>query len=66
MNRLTIAVEALKACAEVGLNVADHIAVVGCDDRMFVSLLSPALTTLRSAPQTQNTESAGRIVKLEL
>ena len=56
MNRLTIAVEALRACAEVGLNVADDIAVVGCDDRIFVSLLSPALTTLRSAPQTQNTE----------
>jgi DNA-binding LacI/PurR family transcriptional regulator len=58
VNRLTIAVEALRACAEVGLNVADDIAVVGCDDRMFVSLLSPALTTLRSAPQTQDTESA--------
>jgi DNA-binding LacI/PurR family transcriptional regulator len=41
VNRLTIAVEALRACAEVGLNVADDIAVVGCDDKMFVGLLSP-------------------------
>jgi DNA-binding LacI/PurR family transcriptional regulator len=31
VNRLTIAVEALKACAELGLNVADDIAVAGCD-----------------------------------
>ena len=56
MNRLTIAVEALRACAEVGLNVAEDIAVVGCDDKMFVGLLSPALTTLRSAPRTQSIE----------
>ena len=48
----------MRACAEVGLDVADDIAVVGCDDKMFVVLLSPALTTLRSAPQTLNTESA--------
>jgi DNA-binding LacI/PurR family transcriptional regulator len=56
VNRLTIAVEALRACAEVGLNVAEDIAVVGCDDKMFVGLLSPALTTLRSAPRTQSIE----------
>jgi DNA-binding LacI/PurR family transcriptional regulator len=53
VNRLTIAVEALRACAEVGLNVAEDIAVVGCDDKMFVGLLSPALTTLRSAAITK-------------
>jgi DNA-binding LacI/PurR family transcriptional regulator len=47
VNRLTIAVEASRSCAELGLNVADDIAVVGCDDKMFVGLLSPALTTLR-------------------
>jgi LacI family transcriptional regulator len=47
VHRLTIAVEALRACAGLGLNVPDEIAVVGCDDIMFVGLLSPALTTLR-------------------
>jgi LacI family transcriptional regulator len=31
----------------LGLNVPDEIAVVGCDDIMFVGLLSTALTTLR-------------------
>ena len=29
------------------MNVPDEIAVVGCDDIMFVGLLSTALTTLR-------------------
>jgi DNA-binding LacI/PurR family transcriptional regulator len=47
VNRLTIAVEALRASAELGLNVSDDIAVVGCDDIKFVGLISPALTTLR-------------------
>jgi hypothetical protein len=55
VNRLTIAVEALRACA-----------VVGGGDIMFVGLLSPALTTLGSALQTQNAESAVCIVKLRL
>jgi DNA-binding LacI/PurR family transcriptional regulator len=47
MNRLTIAVEALGASAWLGLNVPCDIAVVGCDDLMFMGPLSPTLTTLR-------------------
>jgi DNA-binding LacI/PurR family transcriptional regulator len=66
VNRLTIAVEALRACAVVGLKVAYDTAVVGGGDIMFVGLLSPALTTFGSAPQTQNAESAICIVKLRL
>ena len=31
----------------MGLNVPCDIAVVGCDDLMFMVPLSPALTTLR-------------------
>ena len=46
LNRLTIAVEALRACAELALNVPDDITVVGCGDIMVAGLLSPALTTL--------------------
>ena len=42
-----IAVGALRACAELGLEVPDDVAVSGCDDIMFAGLLSPALTTLR-------------------
>ena len=48
MNRLTIAIEALWACAELGMNVPDDIAVVACDDIMVAGLLSPALITLRA------------------
>ena len=66
VNRLTIAVDALRACAVVGLKVAYDTAVVGGGDIMFVGLLSPALTTFGSAPQTQNAESAGCIVMLRL
>ena len=42
-----VAVGALRACAELGLEVPDDVAVIGCDDIMFAGLLSPALTTLR-------------------
>ncbi|HET7269941.1 MAG TPA: LacI family DNA-binding transcriptional regulator [Rubrobacter sp.] len=42
-----VAVGALRACAELGLEVPGDIAVVGCDDIMVASLLSPSLTTLR-------------------
>ena len=42
VNRLTISVEALRACA-----------VVGGGDIMFVGLLSPALTTFGSAANTK-------------
>ena len=42
VNRLTVAVEAFRACA-----------VVGGGDIMFVGLLSPALTTFGSAANTK-------------
>jgi LacI family transcriptional regulator len=42
----------------LGLNVPDEIAVVGCDDIMFVGLLSTALTTLRVAEYDVGARSA--------
>jgi LacI family transcriptional regulator len=47
-----VAVGALRACAKLGLRVPDDVAIVGCDDTMVASLVSPALTTLR-APRYQ-------------
>ena len=47
MNWLTITVEALRARAELGLNVADGIALARCDDRTFVGLLLSVLAILR-------------------
>jgi DNA-binding LacI/PurR family transcriptional regulator len=46
VNRLNIAVEALRASAESGLVLAVDTAVVGGGDIMAAPLLSPTLTTL--------------------
>ncbi len=46
----------------MGLNVADDIAVVGGDDKMFVGLLSPALTTLRVPKYDIGARSAGMLL----
>lgn len=43
-----VAVGALQACAELGINVPDDLAIIGCDDIRLASLVRPALTTLRA------------------
>ncbi len=47
-----VAVGSLQACRELGVNVPDDLAVVGCDDIRLASLMTPALTTLRVDKQT--------------
>lgn len=42
-----VAIGALRACAELGLEVPGEVAVIGCDDIRMASLVTPALTTLR-------------------
>jgi LacI family transcriptional regulator len=42
-----VAIGALRACAELGRRVPDDVAVVGADDILLASLVTPALTTLR-------------------
>jgi LacI family transcriptional regulator len=41
-----VAVGALKACAQIGRNVPDDIAIIGYDDIPLASLVTPALTTI--------------------
>jgi LacI family transcriptional regulator len=42
-----IAIGALQACAELGRRVPDDVAVVGYDDILLASLVTPSLTSLR-------------------
>jgi LacI family transcriptional regulator len=41
-----VAVGALRACTELGLNIPGECAIVGCDDVPLAALVSPALTTI--------------------
>jgi len=42
-----VAVGVLQACHDLGVRVPDDVAVVGCDDILLASLMTPALTTVR-------------------
>ena len=41
-----VAIGALHACAERGLDVPKDCAIIGCDDVLLAALVSPALTTI--------------------
>jgi len=42
-----MALGAMKACADLGRSVPDHVSIVGYDDTEFASFITPTLTTLR-------------------
>ncbi len=60
-----VAVGALQACAELGRRVPDDVAVAGADDVLLASLVTPALTTLRSNRHTLG-ETAVRLLLNQL
>lgn len=42
-----VAIGALQACAELNIYVPSDIAIIGCDDVRYATLVTPTLTTLR-------------------
>ncbi len=42
-----VAIGALQACRELGARVPEDVAVVGCDDILLASLVTPPLSTIR-------------------
>ncbi len=42
-----VAIGALQACVELNTHIPSDIAVIGCDDVRYATLVTPALTTLR-------------------
>ena len=56
-----VAVGALKACADLDYKVPDDIAIVGFDDIMLASLVTPPLTTCR-VPRYEMGVQAARMV----
>ncbi len=59
-NDLT-ALGALQACSELGRRVPDDIAIVGNDDILLASLVTPALTTLRVSKYDVGARAAGML-----
>ena len=56
-----IAISAMGALAESGINIPDEVAIVGYDDIVLASYSSPPLTTVR-----QNISQGGRIIVQKL
>ncbi|WNR46520.1 LacI family DNA-binding transcriptional regulator [Paenibacillus roseipurpureus] len=57
-----MALGAIKAVFEAGLQVPDDISVVGFDDTVFAAYVTPALTTVRRPIEQISTEGALRLL----
>jgi len=62
-NDLT-AIGAMKACSESGLDVPDDIAIIGFDDILFASFITPALTTMRIPTREIGTSAMRLLIDL--
>lgn len=58
-----LAMGALRAASDLGLDVPDDLSIVGFDDIHAARFVSPPLTTLRHAPQTIGRELISQLLK---
>lgn len=59
-----MAVGAIKAIVEEGLRVPEDISIIGFDDSIFSSFLSPALTTIKKPIEEISIKGATKLLKL--
>jgi LacI family transcriptional regulator len=59
-----VAIGAIQALQAAGLSVPDDVAVVGCDDIEMGSVITPALTTVRSGRERLGNEAVRALVAL--
>ncbi len=59
-----MAVGAMKAIAERGLKIPENISLMGFDDNVFSSFLSPALTTVKRPIEEISKEGAKKLLEL--
>jgi DNA-binding LacI/PurR family transcriptional regulator len=59
-----VAIGALHACAERGLEVPVDCAIVGCDDVLLAALVSPALTTIHIPTYDLGQQAMGLLLNM--
>ena len=59
-----MAVGAIKAIVNEGLRVPEDISIIGFDDNIFSSFLTPALTTIKKPIEEISTKGAEKLLKL--
>ncbi|MBB6218497.1 LacI family transcriptional regulator [Anaerosolibacter carboniphilus] len=59
-----MAVGAMKAIVNEGLRVPEDISIIGFDDNVFSSFLSPALTTIKKPIEEISIKGAAKLIKL--
>ncbi|SDK05875.1 LacI family DNA-binding transcriptional regulator [Natronincola ferrireducens] len=59
-----MAVGAMKAIIEKGLSIPEDISIIGFDDNVFSSFLTPALTTVKRPIEAISEEGGRKLIKL--
>ncbi|HML22893.1 MAG TPA: LacI family DNA-binding transcriptional regulator [Aggregatilinea sp.] len=58
-----VAAGAMRACHELGVRVPDDIAITGCDDIQFATLVQPSLTTLQTPKEEIGTLAVNMLLE---